>query len=192
MKHYVCLILFLCCNLLYVQAQEKNCALDYEVVNDTINFKQTKELLVYEDSQEKSTQALYFSLIKSDDNNFLQVQLIQKSTDFIPITCVNYRSIISIKLNNGRIISAYYIGDEKCDTFIYNNETKNNIRLLSTVFLLRKEDINYLKESPIVMVQIRYANKALPYPIKNELEFNSTEPNSQPSAFFIENIPCLE
>lgn len=192
MKQYVCLILFFCCALNYTHAQERPCVLDYEEVNDTISFKQTKEILVYEDSEEGKSQALFFSLIKSDKNYFIQVQLVQKSTNFIPITCVNYRSIISVKLNNGRIISAYYIGDEKCDTYIYDDETKNNIRILSTAFLVRQEEINYLKESPIAMVQIRYANKAFPYAIKNELQSNIVETNSQPSAFFIENIPCLD
>lgn len=191
MKKYILLTLFFSLSLFVVHGQKK-CTIDYEIVNDTINFKQTSEVLIYTDQQETGTNSLFFSLIKSDESHFLQVQLIQKSLDFIPITCVNYRSIISLKLNNGRIISGYYIGEEKCDSFIYDNETSNNIRILTTAFLLRPEDIHYLAESPIAMVQIRYANKALPYTIKNDNQSSLEEANSQPSAFFIDNIPCLQ
>lgn len=189
MKNCLYLILLLCSSL-FSHAQEK-CSIDYEIVNDSTNVRKTNDVLVYEDVGEKVNNTLFFSLIKSDDNHFLHVQLIQKSQDFIPITCVNYRSIISFKLHNGRVLSAYYIGDEKCDTYIYDKESKNNIRILSTSFLLRTEDLQYLGESPLEKVQVRYANQAIPYTIKNELESTQLEANSQPSAFFIDNIPCL-
>ncbi|WP_158210663.1 hypothetical protein [Myroides phaeus] len=189
MKNCLSLILLLCSSL-FAHAQEK-CSIDYEIVNDSTNVRKTNDVLVYEDVQEKGNNTLFFSLIKSDDNHFLHVQLIQKSQDFIPITCINYRSIISFKLNNGRVLSAYYIGEEKCDTYIYDKENKNNIRILSTSFLLKTEDLQYLRESPLEKVQVRYANQAIPYTIKNELESTQLEVNSQPSAFFIDNIPCL-
>lgn len=189
MKNPLFLILFLFSSV-FVHAQKK-CTIDYEIVNDSTNIRKTKDVLVYEEIKERGSNTLFFSLIKSDDNHFLHVQLIQKSQDFIPITCVNYRSIISFKLNNGRVLSTYYIGDEKCDTYIYDKENKNNIRILSTSFLLKTEDLQYLKESPIEKVQVRYANQAIPYTIKKELESTQLEVNSQPSAFFIDNIPCL-
>ncbi|MCC9043374.1 hypothetical protein LNQ81_11910 [Myroides sp. M-43] len=174
------------------QAQTKNCSIDYEEKTDSIHFKKTDNVLVYEFDRVSTTSSLFFSLITSNDHPFLNIQYLQKSSEFIPITCVARKSIVSIKLVNGTTVSAHYIDEDKCDTFTYDSEGKRNIRILDANFYIKKEHLALLKSSPISMVQIRFAGSNELFIIQNELKSTIVDVTTNPTQFFIDNIPCIE
>lgn len=192
MKYYFYSLLIALVVSFSANAQNKECQIDYEIKNDTINFVKTKEVMLYEKDFAKTTKSVFMSVLKSDEMYFVDLQYLQKNPDFIPITCINYKSLVSIKLLSGRIVNCYYVGDEKCDNLLYDNQEKNNIRILTGTFILRKEDVPFLKESPITTMQIRFAGRSEQFIIREEIDSNITNENSKPSRFFIDSLKCIE
>ncbi|MGL4583486.1 MAG: hypothetical protein ACRCVU_10950 [Flavobacterium sp.] len=192
MKKTALLLLMLLSFTSVVTAQTKKCSIDYEEVNDSINFKKTNNILVYEFDRVSATSSLFFSLISNNGVPFLNIQYLQKSPDFIPINCLAKKSIISIKLVNGTTISGHYIDQEACDTYTYDNIGKKNIRILDANFYIKKEHLKLLKESPISIIQIRFAGSTELFNIHNELKSTIVDVKTQPTNFFIDNIPCIE
>lgn len=173
-------------------AQTKNCSIDYEEVSDSLTLKKTNNVLVYEFDRVSATSSLFFSLLTTNGHPFLNIQYLQKSPDFIPITCVARKSIVSIKLVNGTTVSAHYIDEDICDTYTYDNTTNKNIRILDANFYIKKEHLKLLKEAPISMIQIRFAGSTELFIIQNELKSTIVDVKTQPTQFFMDNIPCIE
>lgn len=192
MKKTALLLLMLLSFTSVVTAQTKRCSIDYEEINDSINFKKTNNVLVYEFDRVSATSSLFFSLISNNGLPFLNIQYLQKSPDFIPINCVAKKSMVSIKLVNGTTISAHYIDQDTCDTYTYDNVGKKNIRILDANFYIKKEHLELLKKSPISIIQIRFAGSTELFNIHNELKSTIVDVKTQPTNFFIDNIPCIE
>ncbi|MDR0228510.1 MAG: hypothetical protein LBI72_05530 [Flavobacteriaceae bacterium] len=192
MKKLLCILLFSFSFVLQTQAQSKNCEIDYEIKNDSVNIKKTVDYLMYEKDFGRSTKSIFMSLINSEGLYFVQMQYLQKDSEFIPITCINHKSIVTLKLLNGKIVNAFYLGDEKCDSLMYDNQEKNNIRVLLGNFILRKEDIAVLKESPVSTMQIRFSNKTEQFIIRESLQSEITKTSYSPSVFIQQNLKCIE
>ncbi|ALU26940.1 hypothetical protein HX045_11820 [Myroides odoratimimus] len=192
MKKLALLLIFTLGITTSIHAQERNCSIDYEEVNDTINYRKTNNVLVYEFDRVSTTSSLFFSLVNNNGHPFLNLQYLQKSPDFIPITCVAKKSMVSIKLVNGTTITAHYLGDDVCGTYTYDQEKKNNIRILDADFYIKKEHLALLKASPISMVQIRFPGTSELFIIRNELKSTIVDLQTKPTQFFIDNIPCIE
>lgn len=192
MKKTALLLLMLLSFTSVITAQTKKCSIDYEEVNDSINFKKTNSVLVYEFDRVSATSSLFFSLISNNGVPFLNLQYLQKSPDFIPITCVAKKSIISIKLINGTTISGHYIDQDVCDTYTYDNVGKKNIRILEANFYIKKEHLELLKKSPISIIQVRFAGSTELFNVRDELKSTIVDVKTQPTNFFIDNIPCIE
>lgn len=171
-------------------AQEKNC--EYEVINDSLCFVKTKDLLIHKKETDSISSSVFFSLISKDENPFLHFQFLQKSQDILSASCVNHKSIIALKLQNGRIINTYYIGDEKCSSNAKDDDSQQNIYILTTHFVIRKEDLSYLKESPVTTIQIRFSNKTEQITFPKEPDSEITDKMTLPAYFFIRQIPCIE
>ncbi|MGL5277072.1 hypothetical protein [Myroides sp.] len=187
---FLLLITLLCTTI--SQAQTKNCSIDYEEVTDSLSIKKTNNVLVYEFNRVSSTSSLFFSLITTNGVPFLNIQYLQKSPDFIPINCVARKSMVSIKLVNGTTISAHYIDEDKCDTYTYDQQGQKNIRILDANFYIKKEHLALLKQSPISLVQIRFAGSTELFVIESELKSTIVDVKTSPTRFFIDNIPCIE
>lgn len=192
MKKLTFLLLLTLFGATITQAQTKNCSIDYEEVSDSLNIKKTNNVLVYEFDRVSATSSLFFSLINTNGVPFLNIQYLQKSPDFIPINCVARKSMVSIKLVNGTTISAHYIDQDKCDTYTYDSEGKKNIRILDANFYIKKEHLELLKTSPISLIQIRFAGSTELFVIESELKSTIVDLKTNPTRFFIDNIPCIE
>ncbi|MDR2221440.1 MAG: hypothetical protein LBE34_01750 [Flavobacteriaceae bacterium] len=192
MKKLLYILFFSLGFALHIQAQNKGCEIDYEIKNDSVNIKKTTDYLMYEKDFGRSTKSIFMSLINSEGLYFVQLQYLQKDSEFIPITCINHKSIVTLKLLNGKIVNAFYLGDEKCDSLMYDNQEKNNIRVLMANFILRKEDIAVLKESPVSTMQIRFSNKTEQFIIRETIQSEITKTTYTPSVFIQQNLKCIE
>ena len=86
-----------------VSFAQKPC--DYTVnITDSIGtLKETKSCLVYEKVFGNSAQLVFLSLISDNGTPILNLQIIQKSTDFITPKCVDKNSKVYFQLSNGKI-----------------------------------------------------------------------------------------
>lgn len=193
MKIFLSLLLFEGIFTMNLSAQEKKCNIDYEIKNDSICFVKTKDQLIYKKDSNSISSSVFFSLISKDENPFLHFQFFQKSQNILPINCINHKSIIALKLQNGRIINTYYIGEEKCSKHTADSETQSNIYILAANFIIQKEDLSYLQESPVTTVQIRFTNTTEQEQItQKESDSDTTDKETLPAYFFIDHIPCIE
>lgn len=189
MKHLITFLVFAFVSATY--AQNTNCELDFEISNDSVQLKRFKEHLVYEMDMGKKTESLFFSLLKSDGIPLLEVQYLLKGPDFIPIQCFNSKSLISIKLLNGNVVSLRHVNEDTCSTFVYDAPEKNNIRILNSYFRIAETDFNKLQESPVSLVQIRFSTEQKTFTIMNELNSSIIKETYKPATYFKESIPCL-
>ena len=60
-----------------VQAQKKNCSIDYEVKNDSVDLIKLNDKLIFEKNFNEKNESLFFSLIRSGDENVLQFQWLE-------------------------------------------------------------------------------------------------------------------
>ncbi|MBW3517977.1 hypothetical protein [Flavobacterium sp. NKUCC04_CG] len=188
---YVILILGLL-STLFTVAQTKNCEIDYIVKNDSTDLKKTKDYLIVERIYPQSLESVYISLLKSDDLTYLQLQYLQKDTQFISTTCVDQKSMVSVQLSNGNIINFRHANIDYCNNLSFDSEQNANIRILSTYFLIQKEDLERLKESTATVMRIRYATTTATYELLDKIESKVVDKSYYPSNYFINNIPCIE
>ncbi len=191
MKIFLSLLLFGGIFIINLSAQEKKCNIDYEIKNDSICFVKTKNQLIYKKELNNISSSIFFSLISKDEKPFLHFQFFQKSQNILPTSCINHKSIIALKLQNGRIINTYYIGDEKCSKQTADSETQSNIYILAANFIIQKEDLSYLQESPVTIVQIRFANTTEQITVQKESDSEAANKETLPAYFFINHIPCI-
>lgn len=173
-------------------AQTAQCELDFEVSNDSVQLKRFKEQLLYEMDMGKKRESLFFSLIESEGIPLLEVQYLQRSPDFIPTQCFNNKSLVSIQLLNGQVVSLRHVAEETCSTLVYDAPEKTNIRILSTYFRILDNDVDKLMESPVSLLQIRFSLEQKTFVIKNELASSIVNQSYRPARFFQENLDCLK
>lgn len=162
-------------------------------VADTLGtLKETKSCLVYEKVFGNSTQLIFLSLISSDGMPLLNLQIIQKSSDFITPKCLDKNSKIYFQLSNGKIFTLINSAENECDNLIFNDAEKMNNRFLNAHFLFRKDDFQDLKKFPITMMRIKYASEAIDYVLSKELHAEKVIGIFEPENFFINNFSCIE
>lgn len=183
--------LFLYFSPLLLIGQNTPCDLDYEIQNDSVQVKRYHQTLIYELDMGKNGESLFANLIEIGDTPLLEIQYIQKSTDFIPLLCFDRRSMLSIQLLNGTVVSLRHFNTDICSNFIYDKDQKN-IRVINSYFKLEPKDFDILKASKISMIRIRFLTDIKTYSIKNELYSNSHATSFEPALFFQKSIPCLQ
>mgnify|MGYP003607839801 FL=1 len=108
-------------------------------VNDSIgSYKITPELLMSEKNFAGTSNYIFFSLAQTDGLPTLNVQLIQKSKDFIKANCFDKNSKIFLQLQNGKIVTLMHIDQERCGTLIHNEKDYNN-RVNTGIFMFMKD-----------------------------------------------------
>ena len=167
---------------------------DYSVnVTDSIGtLKETKSCLVYEKVFGNSTQLVFLSLISDNGKPILNLQIIQKSTDFVTPKCVDKNSKVYFQLSNGKIYTLVNTSENECDNLIYNAQDKLNNRLLNTHFLFIKDNFDDLKKYPIITMRIKLASETKDYILPKELRSEKITGIFQPENFFIDSFSCVE
>ena len=101
MKYILCTILFF---ISIATFSQKPCDFSTNVVDSIGSYKTTKEYLVYEKNFAGNATYLFGSFVLSDNNALFNIQLIEKSTNFIKAKCFDINSKIYIQLINNKII----------------------------------------------------------------------------------------
>jgi hypothetical protein len=189
MKHLFYLIIILP-TLLF--SQSKDCVYDMNQKTDSTSIKVLPEQLIHERIYGNSKEIIQFKLLNNDDTPLVNVQLLQKNTDFIPASCFNKSSRIVFQLANGKIVTLVSITDDSCSILNYNELEKSNIRILDGYFAFAKNNYEELKKSPISLMRIQFAGEAKEYVIKKELQSEFLNKTYYPDNIFISFLKCIE
>ncbi|TRW25954.1 hypothetical protein FMM05_06945 [Flavobacterium zepuense] len=167
---------------------------DYSVNDATAGqeLKTTREYLMHEKVFGGTSQFVFFSLSNSQGVPLLNFQLLSKSTDFTRATCLDSASKIYIQLLNGKIITLISATEEQCSGLIYDEKEKNNIRILTGVFLFTKGTLEELEKSPISFIRVKYATETVDYTIKNELQSETMARKYNPESYFMNALKCIK
>ncbi|MBP2282377.1 hypothetical protein H4V97_000695 [Flavobacterium sp. CG_23.5] len=188
MKHLLTITLFF---LSLSSFAQKPC--DYSVnVTDSIGkYKSTKEYMICEKNFGGTASYIFFSLALTDNLPTLNVQLIQKSKDFLKANCFDKNSKLFLQLNNGKIVTLIHIDEENCGAMIRDDKNYDN-RVITASFMFMKDSFEELKSSPISMMRIKYLTDTEDYVIKKEFTSELDNVVYQPENYFINTIRCVE
>jgi hypothetical protein len=181
--------LFLLTNLsLFAQ---KPCEIDANV-NDTMGtFKSTKQYMIFERSFAGNATNIFFSLTNTNGILGVDTQQVQSSPDFLKANCFDANSRIYLQLNNGKIVTLLYVGNDTCGTLL-RDEKNQNIRVMSGSFVFSKESFEELKVSPVTFMRIKYAGETLDYPFKTGFVSVLDKAMYEPEKYFMNYIKCIE
>lgn len=189
MKNYLLVLVLV---PLMAAAQNKDCQYEVEEKTDSTSLKVLKEVLIDEKIFGNTNEYLFFSLLNNDGVPMLEIQVLQKSKDFIPTKCINPSSKIILQLKNGKIVTLIANTEESCSVLNYDSKDQNNIRILTGFFFFGKTNYEELKNSPVMLMRIQFAGDSKDYVIKNELSSETLQTKSKPDVFFMNNIKCIE
>jgi len=140
MKKLLLLLLLFCSTYTFAQ---KDCDYSINTVDSIGTYKSTQDYVIHERIFGNSKTSIFFSLINADGLLSLNMQMVQKSPDFISAKCLDKNSKIYIQLTNGKVVTLLGIEQETCGNSIRNNN--ENCRLLSGYFLFMKDSFEDLK-----------------------------------------------
>jgi hypothetical protein len=189
MKRIILFILF--CLPIVASAQE-DCQYSVNTNEGGKELKTTKEYLMYESVFGGTSNFIFFSLTISDGVPILNFQLLAKSKEFTKVYCLDKASRIYLQLNNGKIVTLINALDDQCSGLVYDNVEKNNIRVLGSSFLFTKGSLEELEKSRISFIRIKYVSETVDYPIKPEMQSETTGLKYLPERYFINNLKCIQ
>lgn len=175
-----------------VQAQKKNCSIDYEIKNDSVDLIKLNDKLIFEKNFNEKNESLFFSLIRSGDENVLQFQWLEKSKDFTINRCFNADSEIRIDLINADFVNLKIYDNDVCATLVFDEVQQNNLRILNTYFKIEPQDLEKLLASKMSLLTVNFSTGKEYYNITDKLISENSKTESKPAFFFIEEIPCLK
>ena len=188
MKQLITLTFFL---LTIAGFAQKPCEYSANVTDSIGTYKVTNEYLMSEKYFGENFSYIFFSLAQTDGLPTLNLQLIQKSKDFIKANCFDKNSKIFLQLENGKIVSLMHINQENCGTLIRDDKGFDN-RINTGIFMFMKDNFEELKKSPISIMRIKYLTDTEDYIVKRELTSELTGKVTHPNTYFMENIRCVE
>lgn len=173
-------------------AQNKDCVYDFEEKTDSTSIKIIEPKIIHEKIFGNTTEIIQFELINQNNIPIVKLQQIQKSTEFIPLSCINKKSKIFFQLQNGSIVTLISVTDDACGVYNYLAETKSNIRVIDSYFAFTKNNYNQLKESPISLMRIQFADGSKEYVIKDKHTSELQKVEVEPSKVFMNYLHCIE
>jgi hypothetical protein len=188
MRKYV-LALMLLTNL--IALAQKPCEIDADI-NDTIgSYKSTKQYMVFERSFAGNSTNVFFSLANTNGVLGVELQLLQRSNEFIKTSCLNSSSKIYIQLQNGKIVSLVYAGSDTCGSLLRDDKNINN-RIITGTFLFAKDNYEDLKTSPVTFIRIQFSGETADYPFKTGFVSVLDKKMYEPEKYFMDYIKCIE
>lgn len=185
--------LFFGCFLMFsfmAQAQ-RPCEFSTDVKDSLGTYKSTKEYLVYEKIFGGNSSFIFYSIIISDGTPMLQVQLLEKSQDFIKAKCFDKNSKIYLQLNNNKIVTLLHTDDESCGSMLRDDKGVNN-RILSGYFMFRKEDYEDLKKSELSFIRIKFGAETFDYMMRKAFKSELDGQIYEPESYFLNYFHCIE
>ncbi|WP_298138289.1 hypothetical protein [Flavobacterium sp.] len=166
------------------------CEFDSDINDTSGTYKNTKDYVMHERYFGNNKATLFFSLVNADGLISLNVQYIQKNSDFISAKCLDKNSKVYVQLANGKVITLLGIEQENCGNLIRNEN--ENIRFISGYFLFMKDSYEELKKSPIEIIRVKFAGEMQDFIIKSELISELDGKTYKPENYFINYLKCVE
>lgn len=188
MKQLFTLTLFL---LTITAFAQKPCEYSANVKDSIGTYKVTNEYLISEKYFGGTFDYVFFSLAQTDGLPTLNLQLIQKSKDFIKANCFDKNSKVYLQLENGKIVTLIHIDRESCGTLIHDEKGFDN-RINTGIFMFMKDNFEELKKSPVEIMRIKYLTTTEDYIVKKELTSELNGKVYNPNTYFVQNIRCVE
>ena len=167
------------------------CELDSNITDSIGTYKSIKQFIIFERSFAGNSTDIFFALSNNNGVLGLETQLLRRSPGFIKADCFDESSRIYLQLNNGKIVTLLYIGNETCGTLISNEISPNN-RIMTGSFVFSKENYEDLKVSPVTFMRIKYIGETVDYPFKTEFTAELDKKTYQPEKYFINYLKCVE
>ena len=192
LKKIVLTVAFMAMSLLphYIAAQECTYAVDDKTAGQEL--KTLPDYLMYEKVFAGTSNFLFFSLSISQGMPLVNLQLLSKSKDFAKAYCIDKTSRVHVQLANGKIISLISATEEQCSSLMYDANEKNNIRVLTGVFLFPVGSIEELEKSPISFIRVKYSSESVDYSIKREFTSETMKKSYNPERYFIDYLKCIK
>lgn len=169
---------------------QKDCEYSINTKDSLGTYKSTQDYVIHERIFGNNQTSLFFSLINADGLLSLNLQIVQKSTEFISAKCFDKNSKIYIQLTNGKVVTLLGIDQETCGNSIRNNNETS--RILSGYFLFMKDSFEDLKNNPVTFIRIKFAGETIDYVMKSELISEITKKTYNPDHFFMDYLKCIE
>lgn len=170
---------------------QKPCEIDTNVTDSLGTYKLTKQFIIFERSFAGNSTDIFFALSSNNGILGLEIQFLSRSSEFIKANCFDANSRIYLQLNNGKIVTLLFAGNESCGTLIRNDKNENS-RILSGSFVFSKENFEELKVSQVTFMRIKFAGEAIDYPFKTEFTSELDKKTYQPENYFIDYLKCVE
>jgi hypothetical protein len=187
MKYLITLTFFL---LTFTSFAQKPCEYSANVTDSIGTYKVTNEYLISEKNFGNTSNYIFFSLAQTDGLPTLNLQLIQKSKDFIKANCFDKNSKVFLQLQNGKVVTLIHINQENCGTLLRDKEYNNRIN--SGIFMFMKDNYEELKKSPVTIMRIKYLTATEDYIMRGEITSEMNGKTYQPATYFMENIRCVD
>lgn len=187
MKNLV-LTLFLVANL--SAFAQKPCEIDTNVTDSLGTYKSLKQSIIYERHLVNDIN-IFFALYSNNGILGVESQILEQSNEFIKANCFNADSRIYLQLNNGKIVTLIYAGEETCGTYVRNDKNGNS-RITVGLFVFSKENFQELKVSPVTYMRVKFATETIDYPFKTEIISQLDKKTYNPENFFIDYLKCIE
>lgn len=183
------LALFLLLNI--TAFAQKPCEIDNDIKDSLGTYKSTKQYIIFERSFAGNSTDIFFSL--SNDNGILglEIQILQRSQDFIKAICFDAGSKIYLQLNNGKIVTLFYAGKDTCGNLLRDENNSNN-RITTGNFVFSKENFEELKTSPVTFMRIKYAGETIDYPYRTAFVSELDKKVYEPEGYFMNFLKCVD
>jgi hypothetical protein len=188
MKHVLAIAIFLFSLQSFAQ---KPCEYTTDVTDSIGTYKSTKEYMIAEKNFAGTSSYIFFSLAVADGMPLLNVQLIQKSKDFMKANCFDKNSKLFLQLNNGKVVTLIHMDQENCGTMLRDDKGFDN-RLTQGTFMFMKDSFEELKKSPVSMMRIKYLTDTEDYVLKKQFTSELNNEVYEPETYFIQNIDCAK
>lgn len=175
----------------YSAYAQKPCEIDANISDSIGTYKSTKQYMIFERSFAGNSTNIFFSLTNTNGIIGIDVQVLQRSQDFIKAMCFNTSSKIYLQLQNGKIVNLIHNDNDDCGTFIRDDQNGNN-RILTGSFLFSKDNYEELKSTNVIFMRIRYASETIDYPLKTGFVSELDKKMYEPEKYFIDFIKCVE
>ena len=188
MKQATLLFFFMICGQILAQ---KPCEYSVNVTDSIGTYKSTKEYMIYEKKFAGNSNYIFFTLALTDGMPTLNLQLIQKSKEFLKAECFDKDSKLFFQLNNGKIITLLHLNQENCGSMIRDDKGYDN-RILAGSFMFLKGSIEDLKSSPVNLLRIKYLTDIDDFVMKKEFKSELNNNVYQPENYFINYLNCIQ
>ena len=188
MKNTILYLLFLLSLPVFAQ---KDCDYSTNIKDSIGTYKVTNEYLVSEKIFAGKSSYIFCALVNDNGFPVLNVQLIQKSKDFISASCFDKNSKLYLQLQNGKIVTLLHLNKESCGSLIRDDKGFDN-RVNVGTFMFIKGSMEDLKSSPVNLMRIKFLTSTDDYIVKKEITSEMNGKVYFPETYFMDYLKCIE